>query len=723
MSFGKRNSGIGAAPPARSSTPVAGSPAAPSLAAPRFGAPPAAAALQQQRREAHAERAHEAEKERFAETASKLRLGGEIVGFIGLLIAALATILWPSDPASVAALYDKIFVPGVLTSALDFEYPRYAKLAVGEAYKTFAASNYVVPAIMVTGFTAISRRRWVLASLCAAFFAFPWSALGYQFTEASTFLFIFCVLFLIRFYHRGAAGLMRMLPMIAILGPAGFGFGGALLGSVMNGSAGPTVAYSTIQMADLKAQESKPKTWMDGEPRNIVDTLAGLKVNTPQQIAAKSYVMAQELALRGKPAEAMAALQEAKANGFKASSIDQQRIKAIRDNAAYAGILGDAARANVVDTYQSWHRIAWAVLVVGILLGVMGPLADVLTGGMFKRLDRIRAARAQLAAANAANGNANVANGFGRADDQKTVKSISAIEGDAVVEAISRRVTIYLVSAAGLLTVAVLAALFYQRFGLPPTGENTAFDLVALAGGLSTAMGVADARSFATGPYFLVPGIILVYFIYAKARALMPYALAILLAGTVWPQIRSSEFFRDDAPQIAVSAFKPELRKQLQQIVATNAQLTLESPKPIEGGGPLGLTLAQMPPANISGAVAAYTLAQIAYLGNRPTEAGAYLQQLSPSKDLVPHEHRRRIELMHDWVAAHGVPAERQAWQISNVSGQRNITALAFWLSLAAAGLGLGVLALAYIANGRRSRIEDLVEQRRRSEFMTGASF
>lgn len=652
----------------------------------------------------------------FARNGERIRFAGEVIGFVGLMIATLATLYWPADPANASGLRGLIYIPEILDDLIRFTDPRAGIVKSGEAYQRFPSSSYILPVVWIAGLISVIRRRWVLAGLCMGFFAFPWSALGFQFSEAPMFLLVLVAVAGFRALNLSKGVALVAGPLAILFSPLLFGLLAALVFSIVGSPGGGDVSYRTVAFQDLKANEGLPAVERADGPKRIdrVTTLLGLPVQTPQQIAAKAYVMAQEHALRGKPADAAIALNEARGGAYRLTAIDSSRLAAVRSYIAVSGAYGAAARDETAGSYIFWHWVARIALAIGICGGLLGPLADTATTGIVKRVERIRDTQAQLAAAKAEAEQATAPTGFGRAEDMKTIKSISAMEGDVVVARIGRRVLAYLGSGVALVVLAGIAAMIYRTTGLPAASANTAFTQVAMTEAMRSVMGHSGPGFGFNAPYFL-GSITLVFALYKMARVLLPFALGGLLIYMLLPQIGKLSYDFRELPQVETAQFSPDLRSQLRSIVANHAPAKVE---PI-----ISSALGKYAPVLIEPSTAAYALAQLAYLEGRPDQASGNLRAISPSKELSGNGHRQRIELMNAWANANGHPVEAQAWQVSNLGSLREINDLTFWLAAALAAAGLSSLALGYVANGRRRRIEDLVELRRQSQFMTGAAF
>ncbi len=124
--------------------------------------------------------------------------------------------------------------------------------------------------------------------------------------------------------------------------------------------------------------------------------------------------------------------------------------------------------------------------------------------------------------------------------------------------------------------------------------------------------------------------------------------------------------------------------------------------------------------ARISSSAAAFTLAQLAYLEDRPTDTAAMVGRvvdrtvLDPRgvDDLVPSN---RLALMREWVHAHGetVPATSSRAYVSiSPEATRRVASLSLGASLGLLVLAAVTLYLMIFASRRRNLIGELVDMR-----------
>ncbi len=216
-----------------------------------------------------------------------------------------------------------------------------------------------------------------------------------------------------------------------------------------------------------------------------VTTLIGLAANGPAEVAAKGYVMAQEFAFRGNSNRAAEALLQAESGDYGFGSFHQRRLHAIRNYATNAGVFGPAAKEAMLNANATRSAIGWVVFILGIAVGVAGPFADIIASRIGRRAGRIEEAQQKLDAQRAAREPTAIPGAFGRLSVGTGIESIAAMDGDAIMAAISRRLQLYWIVAIAAGGAAALALAGHFLFRLPDAASNTAFGNVALYGDLA----------------------------------------------------------------------------------------------------------------------------------------------------------------------------------------------------------------------------------------------
>ncbi len=184
---------------------------------------------------------------------------------------------------------------------------------------------------------------------------------------------------------------------------------------------------------------------------------------------------------------------------------------------------------------------------------------------------------------------------------------------------------------------------------------------------------------------------ILVAILLAIFRRFAKYVLGAILIVVILSQIVGMAFVRNAPRETTPQTLTAEIRAALSQMVTQNS-------------GPISVTLA------------AYPLAQLAYIENRPQDIAPMLEVMTEERDLDSAAHQQRVDIMREWAAANGHPSG-QAWTslVVSMSVVRGIGAVLLPLGLAALALGFLAAAVIPIAMTRRGRIGTLIEDVRRT--------
>lgn len=637
-------------------------------------------------------------------------LVGELLAFSGLVLAFVAVMLWPVDPHDLKALGGKIYIPGFIAENLAFADPQPRETFVEVTLKPIDLTNLVVPLIWLTGLVAIIRKRWILAGLTSGFFLLPWSLFGYEFSLGAFFWTPYALVAGFHYLRLSKRTVLLLIPVIMLVVPLIWSFANSIFLTVwMPTSTASKVEYRTVKFADLVANETPAKEIAtNGGGIGRISTLAGIETTGPAQDAAKAYVLAQEHAFRDQSVEAGKALQVARSGLFKPNRFDELRLNAIERYVAAEGTYGAVRQEAVISEYRTKRIIAWLVAGIGILIGLAGPFSDVVSTGMRQRADRIGKMLSNLAEQR---GNLKRPDGSNSA-----MQSAAAADGESIVNSISRRTRFYGIFA-GTFAALSLACLYDSyRFFLPNAESNTAFADVALASGaldFASAAGLVSP-SFAPpnllwsslqafGLFGLVPLVVLLL-----TRNLRPFLVAMLVSGVV-------EFATSGA-----ALLRPNYAIPTESLGADARNALLESAK---GKAELAMppTATGLPPVDSS--TAAYTLAQLAYIENRPADAGHFFELITDPSALSGVVHHQRAAIMTDWVVAKGQHPSIRAWTPDTprpINYTRQLGKSFLHLSLLFAGLAVLSFSLLFVANKRRSRIRALVDERRDAELMIG---
>ena len=607
---------------------------------------------------------------RLAYAAGRFRLWGETIGFVGILIAFLAAAAWPNDPASLNALHGQILIPDKLFDAIR---PSLTGLPELRATVQTSAGATVVPVLFVLGLLSVYRRRWILTGLCAAFFLFPWPALGVGQPLGAMPALLFGVLGALRYYQTRAA-----LAVVVL--------GSLLLGPML-------LSTFTGALAALGPSPTRYKAVTLGELGLLTSPIDVAAISSLDGDAA-AYVQAQQAALQSDLGLAAASLDQIKdPSGFP--EIHRQRINALYDHIAETGQDGPDRQSAVRGSYAYRLTATWALMAIGSVLGLIGPFVDVLGGQMYKRSARVGAAQARLDKLREVQPIAPAAPAFGRKPSRRPLASLAASDGTHAMDAIARRLRGYTQIATIASAITVLSVLLYLLFRLPEAGSNTAFADVALT---------LEAARWARSTGLTVPdpssGLDIL------TALMMPGGIIILLALIFVFKVRSH--WLTVAGATLLSYF-----------VLSSVAFVHHPPRTVQATSISGAARAELARslANSAGALpagdAAYILAQIVYIEGKSGQIAPLLQSTQVDPDLAAHQ--QRIDLMQEWAIAHG--AAMNAFDppilllpMSFVRGVAVVMPFFIATGLLVALIASGLLALAY---DRRRRIAKLLSELR----------
>jgi hypothetical protein len=649
---------------------------------------------------------------RLARASGRLRVAGELIAFAGVIAMFMATLFWPANPAELAALEGWIFVPGSL-GQIPFTSP--SSYAITPAVDISPLTiNLALLTLTVMGAGAIMRGRWLLAGLVGAFFLLPWSLLGFDLTLKPLVLPFYGALLAFRLCRPLTVKLALLVPVLVVGTPIAINLFGSIYANL--GRTPETAAYRKIAFADLAANQGKPaqEAVPDRKPVERLTSLSGLS----PLAAAAPYVMAQEHALRGDAPAAARALDEAIARGFLPNRLDRQRIDAIERYAANEGALGTVRQSAVQAAYGSGLLLAWIAFAGGLALAAVGPASSFLADRMARRAKRIDEAEDHVRSAQAAQQVFSFATRSGRDAGQRP--SSAVFDSQTMMAAMSRRIRAYARAAGWMAAAATLCALGSWWYWLPPAASNSAFRKIELVPEVLKLAHTAGQSGITTGG--LSDGVLLVIWLGAlfayfcsvliiKARS---YRLGTALAVALYSFVLPSPFFPNSGSLVALSDLQPGLRAQL---------MALGTAELAPSGG-LSRTFAMIEtgkaPLQADSAAAAYTLAQIAYLENRPADAASMLNRMLDRSIIRARRTEQRTDLMIEWAVAHGQPAP--AWLASPqrerpTAPARSLARALSIVAIAAAAAMLVPLGLLGYAWHRRKRIEALVAERQGGRF------
>jgi len=686
----------------------------------------------------------------------RVLLTGELIAFAGIMLAFAAVLFWPDNPANLQGLGGRIYIPEGLAAAFDFTDPKMSTVRVLTDLAPISLKNTVIPVILLMGLAAIIRRRWMLTGLFFAFLLFPWTLIGFYFPVRPALLSIF-----------GFILLGRTLPLpryaILVLVPAAYLFGGPIISTMsttidaMLGEQDiPSERYRSVEFADLIRNEGKPAIEQRGYGQKDlvrISTLLGMVAN-PEEKAGHAYVAAQEFALRGELDAATGQLDIAESHGFAHSPFNARRFAVIRAHAIASGAFGNSAQAQLSARYNTHSVIASLVIVIGTALGLIGPFADIISSRIQRRVARIGDAQNRLDQQRAESYQPSQVSGLGFSAPRENIQSLAAIDGGALIAEISQRTKIYSVVALTFGGLALVCLYGSYAFWLPSPETNTAFARVGLVG---ATLGLVDQSDGGLDLGFIwdmmfpfsLGGLLLISLVFSRKHS-RPI-LAALLVLVAMAQIQPFVPIRSSNHEVAASSISPQLRVHLKESAKAGGQTAMRTLQP-KGAirsmqpdpslpafprvrtrltppkGTAALLAATAAPAlpQINSSVAAYILAQIAYLEDRPADASQMLSYITQPDILRGYVHKQRAKLMVDWVEAQGyaLPDQSLKSRTHMLTGLARKTGRVLpWFVIACGGVAAIALVLRIASGHRRRRMDSLVRQRLDFQLVEGKNF
>jgi hypothetical protein len=637
--------------------------------------------------------------------------------FVAFMLFFAAACVRTSDPMDLRMLAGSIYVLEGFTNAFGLTGVKSAVSSVSTGFRTFPDLAQYVSVILVfaTAFSII-KGRWLFAGLTAAFFLIPWSLFGRSLYLAPFALTLFAFIALV--FH---APLSRR-AIIAIVA-----------GSVL---ASPLIIGL---VSDLSKDFGAPQTYAkyrvirSSELPSDVPEAAAANGDRQSRSATAPYFLAQVEALRGNSTAAAAALAQLDASGFLLNDFERVRFQTIRNFALASGGFGPAAREKFLAGNSVQSQKAFLLLAAGLLFAIAAPLTNGFGWLVARRSRRVLLIERELdhRRARLTDAVARAAGVFGTNIAKKLGQSPSVANGERAIEAITSRARTYLLLVLGLLAFAALSAFAAYWVWLPDAAENTAFHFVALAGdtadyaqrgGVAVIVGVEDWAAWSILLSWLKYPVLVVAFVLATRRSRYLGALTAIaiVAFFVLDDYRFSQHSRREALPPQFSAL---LRSKL-DLAADRSPIALEPAT--DGLQGLALDLRGSIPAEkeapsaaaevgIEPSLAAYTLAQLAYLEGDTADASRFLSQVRDVRELHPGVHCERLAIIRDWVAAHGHSPAAIDWVNVDLPSQvRQLGRSLLTLSVASLALALLVTPLLAVAVARRNRIEALIEERGR---------
>jgi hypothetical protein len=648
-----------------------------------------------------------------------LSLVAQGFAFVAFMLLFAAACMRPSDPTDLRMLDGSIYVLDGFTNALGLTGVKSAVSSVQTGSRPLPYLAQYVSAILAfaTAFTII-KGRWLFAGLVVAFFLIPWGLFGQSQALAPFALEMFALIALIFHAPLSRRTIIAVVAVSVFATPLIIGLMSDLSGHF--GAPQTYVKYRVIRSSELPAGVYQAQSDGNDEVAKIAP-----------------YFLAQAEALRGNGAAAATALDTLETSGFLLNNFDRARFQAIRNFALASGGFGPDAREKFSADNAAQSQKAYLLLSAGVLFGIAAPLTNGFGWLVARRSRRVFAIERELEhrRANLPGALKRAAGVFGANIANKLVPPPSVANGERAIEAIASRARTYLLLVLGLVAFAALSAFSAYWVWLPDAAENTAFHFVALAGntadyaqrgGVAVIVGVEDWAAWSILLNWLKYPILVVAIVLATRRSRYLGALTVMafVAYFVLEDFRFAQHSRSEAlPQ----QFSQLLRSKLDQAADRSNVAPGDIREPAtEGLQGLALNLrgsiatennapSSVPEADINPSLAAYTLAQLAYLESDSADAAHFFNQIRDVKDLHPGVHRERMAIIRDWVSAHGQTPDAMDWGYADLPAL--VRRLGRWLlTLSIGSLGLAVLVtpLLAIAVARRNRIEALIEERGR---------
>jgi len=646
--------------------------------------------------------------------------------FVAFMLLFAAAYTRPTDAIDLRMLNGSIYVLDGFTNALGLAGVKSADSSVQTGLWTLPYhAQYVSFILALATAGMIIKGRWFFAGLAVVFFLIRWGLFGGAELLAPFAFALFAFIALI--FHAPLS--RRAIIAIIVVGIPGIPVVGSLMYDLCRDfSARPTYEkYRVIRPSDLPANVYEAAADANGDQRAQPGGNAKIM----------PYFLAQVAAFRGDSAAAAAALDKLEAGGFLLNNFDQTRFQAIRNFALASGGFGPQAREKFLADNSAQSQKAYLLLSAALIFAIAAPLTNGLGWWVARRSRRVWSIERELEQrrANLTGAVKRAAGVFGSRIANKLPKPSSIANGERAIEAIAARARGYLLFVLGLLAFAALSAFGAYWIWLPEAADNTAFHFVALAGSAADyaqqngVTVIAGADEWTVGPLllnWLKYPICLAAIVLAtrRSRYLGAVAAMVFVAFFAIDDYRFAQHSRREAlPQ----QFSQRLRSELDLAAGRGNGGLTAPPQPVTDtfrGLDINLrgsiaaenkSASPVAPTEIDASLAAYTLAQIAYLEGNVVDAAKFLNQVSEMKVLYAGVHCERLALMRDWVSANGYTANAMDWL--NADFPSPVRRLGRWLlTLFIGSLGLAAVVTSFvaIAVARRRRIEALLEERGR---------
>ena len=658
-----------------------------------------------------------------------LQYCSDILIFSGALLIYFVLGNWPDDPSAFSGLDNKILVPGVLRDLLPANFPAISGFRASAGNISSFYSNQAAMIIFLLGVVSIVRGRWLTLGCIVAFFTLPWSALG---TEAPQEPMIAAILIMgstIKLLQKRYPRLFKFAAISTIILPLPFLIGVYFIHMIIPDFKGPVEKYYALPVAKIS----------DGNraginPLNETGTrFRDMQAVTADQRSAKSFVMAQIYASAGNYQEASAELNTAK-QIFGAGGVTGRRVVGLVENfLAGQGIYGNAARDVSLEEYSRSLWMSRLMAILGLILGLLGPFLDILSTRMARRSKGILETSGRISVQKMKLDAINVSPVAVQQQDP-----LVAVDAKDTMERMTKRIYAYRTVGLLALALALMSTNVWLSFGLPPATSNSAFQSIALLGNSMKEFlppknadpGLLDDIMSAQGSTFwnLLLGAAIIFNgfgIYTYARKYLVSFIIVMMMANIAPMhgIHQPGYWgtfeaRDITPRIRQILVAATRAPQ-----AIGREIGTQQLKPVTSGAPAVEKKAKVA-AKLNPSIAAYVLAQTAYLEGQPAVATEYLAFIS-SNSIKDARAQQRVEILRDWVGAHGFPVVMPSWSGSStvsIATMRFVGDIAKYVAGFSLLLIVSSLALALFAFKRRGTINELLKQRHGQTFSNRAS-
>jgi hypothetical protein len=636
---------------------------------------------------------------------------------------------WPADPSDLGSLHNTIYVLQAFSKDLTFSDPKAPVSTVATGLSTFPYPAQINAAVLVVvgGVFAIIKRRWLFAGLAAAFLLFPWGLFGIYLPMAPFALTLFAIVGFL--FHAPVS--RRVIIVVAVLSTLASPLIVGLVSDVSRhfGVRNIYSSYRVINYHDLIANEGRPLSDLDANHKAIIRT-STLRNSGIAKEAPEAYALAQEEALRGNAEQAATALAIVFASNPPQNAFDRKRLQAIHDYVAISGALGPEAHDRLINETSGRSQRAILLSVFGALFLAAVPLTNALSWRLAKRAKRVGKLEEELqrrGSSSIQNDKTTRRSAFGLIASATRLRPASLAEGEHAIGEIEGRLRFYLFTAVSFLGLAIILALCAYRIWLPDPASNTAFHTVSLVSEIAdlakkTGAHVISRDDDPTIKSMLIwwgsIGLCIAMVVIAARRSRFLGVGAIIAVG-LYIALPHFAIVPRSMYEVAINEIPSNLLYQLRSEAHTQtdrANNTIELANGLRGDIP---AIETKPALDIKatelGSAAAYTLAQIAYLDGRASEASMYLNQVERIEAFRPDVHRERLALLVGWVSANGYPVAKNKWFAGDDEALSPIRSAGRWFvcgSLMSLVLAILLVPLFAIAFTRRSRIEALIGER-----------